>query len=309
MIENLASMLMHRGWMLTTAESCQLETWVRTYKDSHEVWALPACNPTGNLEFTVGGGRAWSYGQRATSDYVFQLKTLFRPLVTNGWGWGLGVGTVRHPGVNPGPNLLGNVYAYVPMSFSLRDDQVVVHANVGWLRDRASREHNLTWGLGGEIRLTNRVLGIVETFGDHRHRGHEGAGGQGAGVEVDVGGHADAQLRRRLQHLQLHLKGGDVVELLGPRGDLPHPRGEAAIGARIPEVPEGYGIEVRMTEEDQITFTGVSRRQPMISPGFLLRVDHPVARAAAAAVGSTTLVTPCRCTSMRVPGAVSMVTR
>ena len=27
---------------LTTAQSCQLETWVRTYPDSREAWALPA---------------------------------------------------------------------------------------------------------------------------------------------------------------------------------------------------------------------------------------------------------------------------
>lgn len=155
---------------LTTAGSCQLESWMRSESGSTEFWALPACNPWGNLEFTAGMGTARMEGRPDTHDHLYQLKTLFKPLETNGWGWGLGVGTVRHPGVNPGPNLLGNVYAYVPMSFSLHDDRVVVHANLGWLRDRASREHNLTWGLGGEIRLSDRVLGIVETYGDHRHR-------------------------------------------------------------------------------------------------------------------------------------------
>jgi len=29
---------------------------------------------------------------------VLQFKTLFRPLDTNEWGWGLAVGAVRHPG-------------------------------------------------------------------------------------------------------------------------------------------------------------------------------------------------------------------
>ncbi len=42
---------------LTTAGSCQLESWTRFYADSTEVWALPACNPTGNLELTLGVGK------------------------------------------------------------------------------------------------------------------------------------------------------------------------------------------------------------------------------------------------------------
>jgi len=40
---------------LTTGGSCQLETWSRRYSDRSEFWALPACNPTGNLEITAGG--------------------------------------------------------------------------------------------------------------------------------------------------------------------------------------------------------------------------------------------------------------
>lgn len=175
---------------LTTQGSCQLETWVRSYKDSHEVWALPACNPTGNLEFTVGGGRARNSGEHGTSDFVFQLKTLFRPLSPNGWGWGLGVGTVRHPEISPGPNLLGNTYAYVPMSFSFQDDRVVVHANVGWLKERSTHRDNATWGLGAEFQTTQRVMLIAEAFGDHRHNPYWQMGGRLAivpnRVQVDV---------------------------------------------------------------------------------------------------------------------------
>lgn len=75
---------------LTTAGSCQLESWTRFYADSTEVWALPACNPTGNLELTLGGGRARYQDTSLSSseDYVLQAKTLFRTLETNGWGWG-----------------------------------------------------------------------------------------------------------------------------------------------------------------------------------------------------------------------------
>jgi len=163
---------------LTTAGSCQLETWARVYDHSRELWALPACNPTGNLEFTAGAGVATSDAGSRTEDYVLQLKTLFRPLQTNGWGWGLGIGTVRHPKINPGPNLLGNTYAYVPVSLSFNDDRLVVHTNLGLLRDRASWENNMTWGLGGEFQATPRLLLIAETFGDHRNQPYLQLGGR-----------------------------------------------------------------------------------------------------------------------------------
>ncbi len=153
---------------LTTAGSCQLESWMRIYPDSKELWALPACNPTGNLEFTVGGGRARHDDAPATSDYVFQAKTLFRPLETNDWGIGFAVGTIRHPEINPGPNMLGNTYAYIPLSVSLNDDKVILHANLGWLKDKASGQNNLSWGVGGEFKLHAKLLGIAETFGDNR---------------------------------------------------------------------------------------------------------------------------------------------
>ena len=155
---------------LTTAHSCQLESWLRNYRDSHEAWALPACNPGGNLEFTVGGGRTRADGVPVSSDQVFQLKTLFRNLESNDWGWGLAVGTMRHPSLNPGPNGRGNNFAYLPVSKAMLDDRLVLHLNVGWLRDHLSRDNSMTWGLGGEFQATPRLLLIVESFGNDRVR-------------------------------------------------------------------------------------------------------------------------------------------
>lgn len=153
---------------LTTGGSCQLESWMRVYSDSSELWALPACNPTGNLEFTFGGGKAKPEGGQVTSDYVFQAKTLFRPLETNNWGWGLALGSIRHPEITPGPNMLGNTYAYIPVSVSLNDDRAIIHANFGWLKDKASGLDSISWGIGGEFKLHPRLLGIAETYGDNR---------------------------------------------------------------------------------------------------------------------------------------------
>lgn len=175
---------------LTTAESCQLESWMRVYPSSNEVWALPACNPTGNFEITAGGGRAKPEGEPGTSDYVLQAKTLFRQLEPNGWGWGLALGKVFHPEINPGPNLLGNTYAYIPFSVSFNDDNVIVHTNLGWLKDRASGKHNMTWGVGAEIKVHPRLLAIAETFGDNHAKPYWQVGGRFAiipdRVQVDA---------------------------------------------------------------------------------------------------------------------------
>lgn len=155
---------------LTNAGNCQLESWARIYPESRELWALPACNPTGNLEFTFGAGGAHTHGQPASSDFVFQLKTLLKPLERNDWGVGLAAGKVQHPGVNPGPNQLGNHYAYVPLSMSLADDSIIIHGNLGWLHDKESRKESMTWGLGSEVVMNPRLLGILEVFGDERAR-------------------------------------------------------------------------------------------------------------------------------------------
>jgi len=163
---------------LTTAGSCQLESWMRIYSGSREIWALPACNPGGNLEITMGGGGAKNTGEKATNDYVFQAKTLFRPLESNDWGWGLAIGTVRHPEINPGPNLLGNTFTYLPFSASFNDDEVILHGNLGWLRDRATRQDNMTWGVGSEFQAASRIAAIAETFGDNHNRPYWQVGGR-----------------------------------------------------------------------------------------------------------------------------------
>ncbi len=165
---------------LTTSGSCQLESWTRLYRDSTELWALPACNPTGNLEITVGGGRAHydDAARSANNDYVFQAKTLLRKLESNDYGFGLAVGTVRHPAVNPGPNLMGNTYVYAPFSASFADDFLVVHVNTGWLRERVTNNNLLTWGVGTEWNVSPRVTWMVETFGDSHPNTYWQAGGR-----------------------------------------------------------------------------------------------------------------------------------
>lgn len=155
---------------LTNTGSCQLESWTRLYENSTEFWALPACNPFGNLELTLGAGIAHEGDAGTSKDYVAQLKTLFKPLETNGWGIGIAIGKVYHPEIKPGPNLLGNTYAYIPASFSFNDDKIIIHANLGALKDNQTHSLNTTFGIGGEYQITSKVLGIAEMFGDDRQK-------------------------------------------------------------------------------------------------------------------------------------------
>lgn len=62
-------------------------------------------------------------------------------------------------------------------------------------------------------------------------------------------------------------------------------RVEQFVARYLPDVPEGYGIRVRMARQDQTTWTGLSRVRDLFTPGFLMEPDHPVVRAAASAVG------------------------
>jgi hypothetical protein len=155
---------------LTTEGSCQLESWARHYSNRTEYWALPACNPSGNFEVTAGGGQFWADGLPGSQDRVLQGKTLFRPLQTNDWGWGLAVGRVWHPSSQPGPNNLGNTYVYLPLSVSAQDDRMVFHFNLGSVQDRQTRLNSTTWGSGVEYWAHSRVMLIAEAFGDDRQK-------------------------------------------------------------------------------------------------------------------------------------------
>jgi hypothetical protein len=160
---------------LTLAQSCQLESWSRVYSSSVELWALPACNPGGNLEFTLGAGNA-RQNNHATHDYVLQAKTLFKEMAPGSVGWGLAVGKIAHPSATAGPNLWGNQYAYLPISFLSQNSRQAVHINIGALRYDTTQETRGTWGLGLEQHATERLHLIAETFGDHRSQPYFQAG-------------------------------------------------------------------------------------------------------------------------------------
>ncbi len=149
---------------IVDSKACQVESWVKRNRDSTEFWALPACNPTGNLELTFGGALTRENGEDEFTDHQVQAKTIFRPLETNGWGAGLAVGTVRHPHREVANGWPGDAYFYVPVSISYADDFWVMHLNAGASHMRDDGRNVFTWGLGNEIKVRDDLFFIPEVF-------------------------------------------------------------------------------------------------------------------------------------------------
>lgn len=149
---------------LTDPQACQLESWFHQHRQGNELWALPACNPGGNFEFTFGGALARSHGQMESSARMIQGKTLFKALETNGYGVGFAAGYATQPGAGQS----GTPYFYVPTSLSFADDRLVIHTNLGATRLRERSGTRLTWGLGSEIQTTEHLYLIAETYGQNK---------------------------------------------------------------------------------------------------------------------------------------------
>ena len=151
---------------LTDAQACQMESWVHFHRQRSELWALPACNPGGNFELTLGGALSRAEGQSNSGAILIQGKTLFKPLESNGFGIGLAAGYATQPGNGQS----GSPYFYVPASFSFADDRLVLHTNIGALHERENNQTRLTWGVGSEIQTTDHLYIIAETYGQDKGR-------------------------------------------------------------------------------------------------------------------------------------------
>ena len=145
----------------------QLETFLKQQRAfrERELWFLPAHNPFGRVELTLGGMWVASAPEGNSRSLIAQAKTLLKPLETNGSGYAVTVGAVR---LSPSGPECGETNPFLNGigSFSVADDTVVIHANLGARRDGAAGTTRGTWGAGAEIRMTARLYGIVETYGE-----------------------------------------------------------------------------------------------------------------------------------------------
>lgn len=144
-------------------KACQLESWVRRNVQSTETWVMPACS-FGNLELTVGGARLHDDDGLTTQDLLVQGKTLLKPLTSDGWGLGLTLGNQRKGSDRNGSPIAGDLYVNLPATFAYQDDSLLLHANLGWLRQRTSGHQHGTWGLSAEAALSRSTWLIAETF-------------------------------------------------------------------------------------------------------------------------------------------------
>lgn len=156
---------------IVDARSCQLESWVRRNPDGPEYWALPGCNPWGEVEFTLGGGRLG--GRDPAHVGLVQAKTLVRTLEQGSVAWGLAAGATR-----TSPSSSVEPYFYAPATWAAVPDRLFLHLNLGARRDTvpAQPAWQRTWGVGVEAVLTSRVGVIAETFSQDRARTYYQAG-------------------------------------------------------------------------------------------------------------------------------------
>jgi len=141
------------------AGGCQIETFVKSQRryDETEIWFVPACNPWG-AELTAGHIKVDGNRDGSSSTVLLQVKTLLKPLVTNGYGFAFSVGTFAGHSKRPYINGIG--------SFSFADDRVVIHANVGAIHDNEKNSTRRTWGIGAEVLLAApRWYAIAESYG------------------------------------------------------------------------------------------------------------------------------------------------
>ena len=145
---------------------CQIETFVKRQRrfDETEIGAVPACNPWGPVELSLGGTWITSDLSGDSRALVGQAKALLRPLETNGHGFAFSIGATRLKAfdaasvVNPYFNVIGSI--------SLADDRVVVHANLGGARDKVAGLWRGTWGVATEaLLIAPRLYAIVESYG------------------------------------------------------------------------------------------------------------------------------------------------
>jgi len=165
----------------------QIESYVKLQRgeEQNEFWFLPARNFGGSLdrfEFSLGGSLVRS-DQLGNSNLVLvQVKTLLKPLEVNGIGLAASLGVQR---LKPGTPVeavatpfdfatVGGTTTtathYDPYlngisSVSVLDDAVVFHFNAGATRNTSDHKTIGNWGVGAEIRVTDRVFGIAETYG------------------------------------------------------------------------------------------------------------------------------------------------
>ena len=148
---------------------CQVESWIDRSSEATIGWIVPACNFAWNTEWQAGFARSHE-GKTRFSDAYFQGKTLWRePTSENAWGFATVFGLTRKP-LNEVHRGYDNPYALAVWTVSLGEAPVLVHANVGWLKDRETSRDATAWGLAAESPVSAAWALMGEVFGENTDR-------------------------------------------------------------------------------------------------------------------------------------------
>lgn len=158
---------------IVDAQSCQLESWVKTAQASLERWAIPGCNFALDTEVSVGGNAQNTVAGGDSQFWLFQAKKRWKKVELHSWGLSTTVGRVtERPGRSqqlasqlvPPPSAQ-DTYLNVPITWALAGDRFI-HLNLGWIHHERLNISHPTWGVGGEYGLTPRMFAIGEVFGE-----------------------------------------------------------------------------------------------------------------------------------------------
>lgn len=146
--------------------ACQLEAWIDRTRDATQGWLVPACNFGANIEWQVGFSRRHADGEARFAEAYAQAKTAVR-LGESPWSIGAVAGVVRRP-LNERARGWQNPYVLVPVSVGSED--LMLHANAGWSRDREAARDTTPWGIALEGRVNPRTWLLGEVYGENRER-------------------------------------------------------------------------------------------------------------------------------------------
>jgi len=143
---------------------CQVESWIDRTSDTSIAWLAPACNFGLGIEWQVGFSRSRVAGQSFASESYAHAKGLFKAIDEHSrWGVGWVVGIARDP-LRETRRGWQDPYVIVPATVALGD--VLVHANLGWSRNRAEARDRSIWGAAVEVPGGERLTWVAEAFGE-----------------------------------------------------------------------------------------------------------------------------------------------
>ena len=147
---------------------CQLEAWVDRTREASVAWLVPACNFGRGIEWQAGVARARESGRGFTSAAYAQAKGLFKDIEgASPWGVGWVAGITRDP-LRESRRGWQDPYVLVPASVALGDAMgaALLHANLGWTRNRAERRDTAIWGVALEVPGPAQLTWVGEAFGE-----------------------------------------------------------------------------------------------------------------------------------------------